>query len=55
MVMSVLVDMPMFQLFCGGLAQSNNLDIEMQLIACQRMVEVQRYILSIDRIHTRIP
>ena len=55
MMMSILVDMPMFQLFSGWLAQSNNLHIEMQLIAGQRMVEVQADSIAIDRFHTRIP
>ena len=54
MVMPTLVDMSMFQLFGSGITQVNDLDVEMQLIARQRVIKVQSHIFPFDGIDARI-
>ena len=49
-----LVNMSVFQLLGGRLAQPNHFDIELQLIACQGMIEVQGHIFAFDGIYPRI-
>ena len=54
MMMPTLVDMPMLQLFGSRLTQIHNFHIEMQLIARQRMIEVQRHSIAFNGIDARI-
>ena len=49
-----LMNVAMLQLLIGWLAQTHNLDVEMQLIARQGMVEVQADCITINIFHTGI-
>lgn len=54
MVMSILVNMSMLQLFRGWLAYTHNFHIEMQFIARQRVIEIQGHIIAFNPIYARV-
>ena len=57
-MMSILMDMAMLHLFGGRLTQTHYFHIEVQLIAGQRMIEIQSHCIAVDRVDagiTRLP
>ena len=51
---TILVDMAVFKLFRGRLAQPYHLDIEVQLIPGQWMIKIQRHVIALDGVDARI-
>lgn len=50
MLVTAIMDVSVRQLFGGRFAQADNFHIEMQLIAGERMIEVQGHIFTFNRI-----
>ena len=49
-----LMDVPMFQLFTGWLAQPDHLHVEMQFIPRQWMIEIEGHVVTLDRLDTGV-
>ena len=54
MMLALLMHVPVLKLFRGRLAQTHHFYIEMQLIARKGVIEIQRHVVTLDRIDTGI-